>query len=180
MRADRLMWLCTDGKAAALVTQRGIRISGATIEEAVDLEWTTIGFPIEVSKCVFKGPIIFRNSTMIALGLPGTEIQGLNGDGMSVKKNVSLQNGFRAHEQVRLAGAKIDGDLDCDGGQFTNGKGPAPATFDAPALDANSAKIQGSVFLRKGFKALGRVDLAAATIGGDLACNGGQFLTGED
>jgi hypothetical protein len=181
IRADRLAWLCGNGKAAALVTQRGIIISGATVQGIVDLEWAIVAFPLEISQCVFTGSIIIRNSTFVTLSLSGTAIQNLDASGIIVRKNVFLGNGFKAHGEVQFSGARIDGDLDCHGGQFTDGKGDAPAAFDSPAvdakaLDANGAKIQGSIFLGKDFKALGTVDLTAATIGGDLNCGEGQFL----
>src|SRR5271166_4050293 len=60
--------------------------------------------------------------------------------------------------------------LSCVGGQFIS-KG------ETPALNANSAKIGGAVFLRQGFKAEGRVDLTGATIQGNLECGGGQFAS---
>ena len=41
---------------------------------------------------------------------------------------------------------------------------------------ANSIKVEGSLFLRDGFKAKGEVDLVGAAIGGQLNCKNGQFI----
>jgi hypothetical protein len=70
---------------------------------------------------------------------------------------IYLSNGFVATGEVRLSGATIDGSLDCNGGKFFN--------FGANALDANSAKIDGSVFLGKGFITDGTLLFLAASIG---------------
>jgi hypothetical protein len=43
-------------------------------------------------------------------------------------------------------------------------------------LDASGSKIQGSVFLCKGFQADGSVVFSGTTIEGDLACHGGRFV----
>src|SRR5271166_1527605 len=39
IRADRLAWLCTDKQASALVSRKGVQISGATIKRDLDLNW---------------------------------------------------------------------------------------------------------------------------------------------
>jgi hypothetical protein len=168
IRADRLKWLCTDGKASVLVTYRGIQISGAIIEGTVNLEWATITFPLRASGCVFTGTINLRNSRLFTLQLLNTEIQDLEAEGVDVKNDVLLQDRFRTRKEVEIRGATIGGDLDCDGGQFLNTGGTA--------IDIDSAKISGRVFLRKDFIAEGEVRILNATIGGDLDCEGGQFL----
>jgi hypothetical protein len=48
---------------------------------------------------------------------------------------------------------------------------------EKPALDFSRAKIQGSVLLCDGVKAEGGVVLEDATIGGDLVCERGQFVS---
>jgi sRNA-binding regulator protein Hfq len=51
---------------------------------------------------------------------------------------------------------------------------PIRQTENLLALEANRAKIQGSIFFRNGLKAQGGVDLTFATIGGTLSCDGGR------
>jgi hypothetical protein len=77
---------------------------------------------------------------------------------------VFLREGFSATGEVRLVGAKIDGQLDCSGATLTN--------WGGDALSAESAEINGPVFLRHGFNASGAVQFLAAKIGGQLACSG--------
>lgn len=44
-----------------------------------------------------------------------------------------------------------------------------------PALNAGGAKVQGSVFLNKGFHATGEISLSSAEIGGQFVCDNGRF-----
>ncbi|MBI1418994.1 MAG: hypothetical protein GC146_17430 [Limimaricola sp.] len=99
---------------------------------------------------------------------------------------------------VALRGAFIEGPLDLS---FATARGRATmvacrfdqpiaamqARFETlalggsalPGLNAQGARIAGSVFLRKGFHATGTVSLAGAEIGGQLDCAGGRFEVKE-
>jgi hypothetical protein len=69
---------------------------------------------------------------------------------------------------VALAAAKIDGQLDCSGGQFIGND-------EVDALDANAAEVEQGVFLNHGFTAVGQVRLINARIDGNLELDGGHF-----
>jgi len=106
----------------------------------------------------------------------------LNAEGAKVSGYVSLSRWlspggsqpFVAKGQVRLFGAQVGRNLDCEGAQLQN-----PAQIDVKesgmALMAESAKIAGSVLLRKKCAAEGQVRLYGAEIGGNLDCEDGQF-----
>jgi hypothetical protein len=113
IRADCLVWLCTNKRALALVTFRGIRISEASIEGTVDLGWTVLSFPFEAFGCTFTGPIVLRNSSLYSLYLERTKIQDLEAERLVVQGNVFLRDGFIANGEVHLDRAKIGEDLDC-------------------------------------------------------------------
>ena len=106
----------------------------------------------------------FMNPAQEELAGSGT---ALSASGATIKGDVSLSDGFSAEGEVRLVGAQIGGDLDCDAGKLTNPTGKA--------LAADRMKVNGSVFLRQGFTADGAVWLIGAQIGGDLSCGGGAF-----
>jgi hypothetical protein len=91
----------------------------------------------------------------------------LGADGIRVKGNVLLAHGFRASGEVRLRGANIGGNLDCENGIFTN-----PSKM---ALDADRIRVTGYVFLRNGFSAEGEVKLLNAEIGGNLECDSAKL-----
>jgi len=78
-----------------------------------------------------------------------------------------LRNGFTAEGEVNILFSTIGGNLDCQNAQLTNPEGKA--------LNADGAKINGSVFLRDGFKANGEVNFLIATIGKGLDCSGAQL-----
>ncbi|MFV1991183.1 MAG: hypothetical protein ACC652_10625, partial [Acidimicrobiales bacterium] len=94
----------------------------------------------------------------------------LFGDAVHVTGNALLSAGFKAEGEVRLLGATMKS-LNCEGGIFTNKGGYA--------LNLDKAKI-GSVFLRNGFKAEGKVWLAAVAIDGQLDCTDGTFSAPDE
>jgi hypothetical protein len=89
------------------------------------------------------------NGETPALNASGVEVKG------SVYLNADLDRGFKAEGGVNLVGAKIGGDLACAGGELIGND-------KAPALNANSAKIDGAVVFREGFAAEGTVSFVAA------------------
>ncbi len=95
----------------------------------------------------------------------------LHGDHLHVDCNVLLSARFTADGDgaVRLAWARVGGQLDCSGATIANRSGPA--------LRAGSLHVAGSVFLSAGFTAdgageLGAVRLAGTHIGRQLDCSG--------
>lgn len=102
-------------------------------------------------------------------------------DGINVKGDVFLRNGFKAKGTVRFPSANIGGGLDCKNGKFMN-----PGGY---ALFADGINVKRSVSLRGGFKAKGEVRFPGANIDGNLDCSsdldisfkGGEFInTGEN
>lgn len=168
VKANRLAWLCTDPTASALVTYRGIFVTGARIEGILDLEWANIAFPLVISKCAIGQTIKLRHCHLHTLNLFGTHIKDLQAHGLEVEKDVLLSNGFKAEGEVRLMSARIGGNLGCDGSQFINPK--------ASALNADGAEITGGLFFR-GTIAEGEVRFIGTTIKGDLACSGGHLVS---
>ena len=105
---------------------------------------------------------------------------------------------FITHRGIQIDGMRIDGDLNLENAQFpftldsaemrfqgrhSSASSPTPGALSSgnshPWINADGAKIEGSVFLRNGFKAEGEVSFVGATIGGDLECDGAQ-LTNPD
>lgn len=166
IKAEQIQWLCTDPKAAKLVTHKGIQVIGARIEGELDLQFAKISFPLYFFKCAFKKEINLQDAQIWALYLIGTHTGPIIADSLNVKGSIYLNDGFKAEGEVRLPGATIDGDLGCSKGEFINpGKGKV-------ALSAERSNVKGSVFLREGFKAEGKVLFLNAVIGGDFDCSG--------
>jgi hypothetical protein len=167
IRADLIRWLCVDRQAASAVDPKGIQVHAARITGGLDLSFVSVPSPLGLWRCHFTDDADLTSADLPALNLAGSRVRSLAGDGMTLRGDVYLDNGFRAEGTVRLLGAKIGGDLDCTGGAFKNpGK---------DALHSDRADVEGSVFLRDGFSAEGMVRLLGAQIGSDLDCSGGTF-----
>ena len=165
--AGRIAWLCTDKQAEKLVTHRGIRITGARIDEEFDLEAAKVAFPLYFEQCKFTADINLRHTQVAALYMIGTYVGRIFADALKSNGNVSLRDGFKAEGEVRLLGARVNGNLECDNSQFIN--------LGGKALSADGLNVVGSILLRNGFKAQGEVGLREAAVGGGLECDNGQF-----
>ncbi len=84
---------------------------------------------------------------------------------------------FSARGEVNLQNSVVDGNLECNGGRFSNPGGTA--------LNIDRIRIHGSAFLgstrgngedKQRFIALGVVRLQSASIRGNLECLGGRFI----
>ena len=168
VRAGFLRFLLLGGDARASIHERGVRLKGALIKGALNLENTVTTSSINCKSCMFTAPLILRRSTLPGgLFLQGSKVHGIKGDGLTTTGSVFLRNDFQAIGEIRLLDAKIGGTLDCTKGQFEN--------KDGKTIITERAVIQGSVFFRDGFKSVGEVRLLGTHIGGDLSCRDAQF-----
>ncbi|MEK6676238.1 MAG: hypothetical protein AABZ47_11375, partial [Planctomycetota bacterium] len=174
LRAEVIVWLCTDKKAKELVTHKGIQIWGARVDNELDLLDASIPFSLTLLRCRLARRTRFIYAHVSALILEASHIVTLEGDGLHVDNDVFLRKGFNAKGFVRLLGARIEGDLDCRGGRFLN-----DCTNGLASLDVYGAKITGD-FRLDGFKAEGLVSLNGAEIGGKLDCSGAKFLYADE
>ena len=154
--ADRIAWLCTDKEVSQFVTHHGIRIKGARIDEEFILLFAKVPFPLYFERCKFTEHIDLRHAQIPALNMYGTYTGPISGDGLKADGYVCLRSGFKAEGEVRLLGATVGGNVECDSGQFIN--------KDAYALNADGLKVEGNVFLRSRFRAQGAVSLFGASI----------------
>jgi hypothetical protein len=171
IRGELLGWLCMDREARKRVHWRGVQVYGADITGPLDLSFVSIPFPLALQHCRLTKGINLMRSEVSQLDLQGSLVHGISADGVIVKNEVFLRNHFAAVGWVRLVKAQIGGDLDCDGGTFTN---PDDAPGSGTVLFADRIDVKGSVFFR-GSVADGQVHLLNANIGGDLDCRSGTF-----
>ena len=104
-------------------------------------------------------------------------------------------SGLVMHKGIQIRGIRIDGELDLQSkevafplvimeGAILDGIDLRHAEIRMLSLygthvgqiKADGLKVNGSVLLFKGFKAVGGVRLVGATIGGQLACENGEFV----
>jgi len=119
----------------------------------------------------------------------------LRAEGIKVTGDVLLRNWepadggahmpFVADGIVCLEGARIEGDLRCEGGSFLGAqKKEVPESDSATAagrisIAASRINVSGSVFLGEGFRANGEVVFTSAHVGGNFECGKGTFEHGS-
>ena len=172
IRADLIRWICRDASAKELVDPKGIQVYGAKLTGVLDLSQVRVPFPLVLVRCRVTEEMLLRAIEIPLLALDGSWVCAVKADGADVKGGVTLRNGFRAEQQVRLHRARIGVDLDCGGGTFIN---PLRTGAGGSALAADGATFGGGIFLNNGFHAEGEVRLSRAHVRGDLDCSGATF-----
>ena len=167
IRANMISWLCVDAEAAKRIDPSGIQVCGAKIVGRLNLFFVSISFPLLFQLCRFDDDIDLKFVTLPALNLSGSWTRSLIADGIHVRADVSLDEGFTSVGEVRVLDAQIGGSLSCRAGTFKN--------LGGVALAADRAEIRGGVMLDGGFSAGGETRLAGAYVGNQLGCNGGEF-----
>lgn len=167
LKANRIAWLCTDPSATKEVTDKGVNIWGARIEDEIQLSFARIDFPFMIYRSAIPDGIVLAHAQLYFLNLTGTHTGPIFANGINVEKGIFLRNGFKVNGNVELVKSTIGETLECDNGQFIN--------MNGLALAANGIEVKGSINLRNGFRAEGGVDIHGCTIGGHLDCENGYF-----
>jgi hypothetical protein len=169
IKAEWINWLCTDVEASKKVTSRGIEIDEARISGQMDLSWLKLEFPIIIFKCGFTDDVILDRTTIRSLQLQTTYLKGLHGDGLSIDRDLTLQDHCFAQGVLWLQEATIGGSLNCDGSQFSGDEKHG-------SINLKFAKIGATVLFGTGFRAQGEVSLQDASVGATVRCDGGTFI----
>jgi hypothetical protein len=96
------------------------------------------------------------------LNRANADSNALIADGLKVGHNVFLRNGFAARGTVRLLGADISDNLDCDSARLYR------ANADGNALVADGLKVGHNVSFRQEFMAVGAISVKSADVGGSF------------
>ena len=168
VRGEVIRFFAYGGNEENPVLGPEIYLQGAWISGGLDLTHASIPYAMHFSNCHFDAVVKMQHAECAGLYLNGSRLEEeLSADCLTTKGNVYLRDGFSAEGTVRLLGASIGGDLDCEGGKFHN-----PGGY---ALSADGLTTKGNVYLRNGFFAKGEVRLTDASIGRNLDCEGGKF-----
>lgn len=168
VRANLLRYLITGGCEGCKAHDLGVQLVGAYVPDILVLNYAHSTGATVLDHCHFEKRLFAHYCHFKTLSLQGSTLQqGLTAQCAEIIGSVYLRNGFSAKGCVDLNSTKIEGQLDCTGGQIE--------VLDGDALNAQSAQIAGDVFLSKNFSAKGCVDLCGAKISGQLACVEGTF-----
>jgi hypothetical protein len=168
--AARIAWILADPNSK-VVSPLGIQVQHCRVVGQFDLAWANVPFPLGFRKCRLVNGIKADNAHLQTLDLSGSTIgtsegKSVNAEGAQVAGDLDLA-GVHSKGTVELSGAHIGRDLDAQAASFENAGGIA--------LDAERAKIDGSVLFRNGFRSTGTMKLDGAEIGNDLDAQEGIF-----
>ncbi len=167
IRAGIIRYLLLGGCEGLRCHEKGVQIMGAWVPDLLDLQGCDSNNMLYIKKSRFSAPLKLQGAKLRAVFLNGSHCPKINADRLHLKENLHLKDGFLATGEVRLLGAKIGGNLDCEKGIFSN-----QGSF---ALSADRVVVGGNVFLRGKFNATGAVRILGAVIGGNLECDDGTF-----
>jgi hypothetical protein len=165
INAETIYQLVTQSNPAWPVHAKGVQVKGARVKGLLDFGSAEMKVPLVLVCCYLDEDIILTDASARSITLTGTHLFGIQAALLAVDGSVSLDRGFHAKGEVRLVGAKIEGQLVCTLGIFEN------------TLNADFLKVD-STFLNKGFSAKGEVSLVNAQIDSQLICGGGRFENG--
>ena len=166
LRSFRVFCLGTDPDAP--VHEHGVHIEGAWIEGDIDLEGMKIKYLLAITNCRVDGKINLRDVVSRTISFFGTHCEAIDGDRLKCSGSLILRNDFISDNYVRLLGAKIGSNFECDGGIF-NSDGEI-------SLNCDQMSVKGSVMLRYGFIANGIVSFINSSIGRNFECDNGRFM----
>jgi hypothetical protein len=179
------------------VDPRGLHVVGAVFAERIELDDVRFPRPLRLVDCELEAGLSAERAELhllelerCTIGAPDSveagdfddgagdpddagggshDVAALMLDELRVTHGVSFVRS-EVTGAVHLLGANIGGQLNCDGGTFTNDTGPA---LSADGLTTNSDVSLSGTFT--GHSTHGTVRLLGATIGGQLDFSGGTF-----
>lgn len=194
IRSAFVRYLALGGCEDAPVHERGIWIQGAVIDGDLDFTGCENVRPIALEYCVIRGRLILRDARTRTINLDYSHVCGSRVSGSEASRGYSViearraridgsvycRRGFVAEGEVNFVEAEITGSLECHGGHFMCHEGEEVTEAERIAIACSRMKVGGSVFFISEsdhkFIAEGQVRFQRAEIGGDLRCDGGEFI----
>jgi len=182
--AEFLRWLITDKDAAASLDPRGLRVSNAEIPADLDLESSTIPFPLTFAYCSFARALNLKSAHVRTIDLNESDIAGSLCLANLVADGAVLLRSLHAGSLTDMRQTQIGGSLECTGSHFhvSSAKNPEEPEY---AFWGDGVRVSGrAVFDR--VQAVGQIRLSGAQIGGGLdfvgaklAARGGDLSSSE-
>ncbi len=164
IRAEVLRILLLGADPRYKMHEKGMRLCGALISGALDLEGCRIPHNIHFRRCRFEAPLVLRSAIVDNLFLDGSALPGLHAEGLQVRGSLSISE-TDVSGAIQLVGARLGGYLAADRIRV-NANGTA---FNAVGLET-----AGSILLREAC-VVGSTILSNGRVGGDLSLAGGHF-----
>ena len=157
VRAEFIRFLVLGGDEAAPVHERGVELSAAWIDGDLDLNGCEVKYPFSLKDCRSNNSLTLRYATTRAIDFGGSRIKSITATRARIGSSAYLNNGFRADGTVSFRGARIDGNLEFNAGEFEE-------------LDCVNATVTGDVFLSDRCYVRGSVTFTGARLN-DVDCS---------
>jgi hypothetical protein len=159
VRGVALRHLLLGGRTAEPGDRAELRLVGADVEGALEVDFADVDAPVTLAGCHFAGKVTFFGSHLRRLTLTGSRFPELNVANTIIDGTVAL-NGCRSTGLVSFGGSTIGGSLLMRGAVLA---GPGIA-FDSPSL-----RVRRDVLADEGFTCRGAFRLDRAEIDGILS-----------
>ncbi|MBP2328340.1 uncharacterized protein YjbI with pentapeptide repeats [Kibdelosporangium banguiense] len=154
---------------------RGVRISGARITGALELDYVTAAAGLDLVDCVLDERADLTRAVLPRLTLSGSRIAGIQAHGLQVNGHVDLSgarvSGAGEDGAICLRGARINGSLDLSDSVVRNDSGPA--------LHVSSLRMDESLVFRRarmtGTGDRGTIRLTGADVRGVLIADDAEL-----
>jgi hypothetical protein len=162
VRGEVLRFMLLGGVTAEPGDRAELRLTGARVDGALEVEFADLGVPLTLKRCTFDGPVSFFGSHLRRLTLDGCEFPELFLSNATVDGTVAMRH-CTSTGLVSFGGATIGGSLLMRGSHLA---GPGIA-FDGPAL-----RVRRDVLADDGFTCRGAFRVDRAQIDGILTLEG--------
>ena len=124
---------------SAPLNDKGIRLRGAWIKGALDLQGCDCARDTTLTACNLPEPVNLTNANLRGFHISGCRLGGLIADNASFSGSIYLRAGTFVGGEVSLAGASVAGDVQICDAEITS---PTQDAIFAPSL-----RVGGSLFL---------------------------------
>jgi uncharacterized protein YjbI with pentapeptide repeats len=182
-----LKWKLNIRKKILKIDPKGIMFTGAYISGIFDFSFCGTDLPFKFKNAIFEKEINFSDSKIKLLDLSGSQVDGINAQGLFCQSQIFITN-IKSTSEINFISAQIDGSIICSNSKFTrvldkSYEGKSYLVKDGKlknkeiiTLNLNSAKINGNVLLDKKFISKGEVSFTSAQIEGGVICSDAKFI----
>jgi len=178
IRGEFLSFLAQGG-AGVPATNGRIEIVGGWFKGRIDLRDALVRESLWFYRCVFDASPRFEGARIDgSVSFPDCLLAGLRAESCTFTGDLALNSGCTIRTEVRLAGATIGRDLNCERLQLRSSE--RSTSLPRRRLMADGARIAGDAILTGGFEADGDVRLVGVRIAGDLRVEDARFTGSVD
>jgi hypothetical protein len=160
VRASLIRSLLLGANTAEPGQLAALRVTGAHITGALDLQYADINSPLRLESCQFDEPIDIYGARLRQLSLARSELAGLMASTATIDSNLRL-TGCHCRGQIRLVGTRIAGSLHLIGAHLE-------ATDNEPAIHAIRLAVGNDILGGDGFTCHGEIRLDNAEVQGGI------------